>query len=227
MTGRAPDSLRVRIGRDLAPVSALPPPARRALPLLPVAAALLFASVAAFGLRGDAPALGGLLTWGASIAEACLGLLICAAALRESVPGTTLTRRALAALSAAAVLAITLITWLTWLGSQTRVAPQAVTWVWGVCLGATVSTALPPLALAGWLVARAFPLRPAIAGALCGLGAGLMADAGWRLFCHFSDPLHVFGSHTLGVLLLCGLGLTSAAAVAARRSRAGHTQESG
>ena len=42
---------------------------------------------------------------------------------------------------------------------------------------------------------RAFPLRPRIAGALYGLGAGLMADAGWRLFCHFSNPAHVFGAH--------------------------------
>ena len=30
-----------------------------------------------------------------------------------------------------------------------------------------------------------FPLRPRLAGALYGVGAGLMSDAGWRLFCHF------------------------------------------
>ena len=71
-------------------------------------------------------------------------------------------------------------------------------YVWGVCLTGTVVSALPALAVAGWLAARAFPLRPRLAGALYGVGAGLMADAGWRLFCHFSDPAHVFGAHTLG-----------------------------
>ncbi len=26
-----------------------------------------------------------------------------------------------------------------------------------------------------------------------------MADAGWRLFCHFSAPAHVFGAHIAAV----------------------------
>jgi hypothetical protein len=61
--------------------------------------------------------------------------------------------------------------------------------------------AIVPIALI-LLVARAFPLRPRLAGALYGIGAGLIADAGWRLFCHFSDPVHVFGAHTLGIAVV-------------------------
>ncbi len=36
--------------------------------------------------------------------------------------------------------------------------------------------------------------------------AGLMADAGWRLFCHFSEPAHVLGAHLLAIIAagLCG-----------------------
>ena len=45
-----------------------------------------------------------------------------------------------------------------------------------------------------------------LAGALCGLAAGLMADAGWRLFCHYSDPAHVFGAHTLAILITTATG---------------------
>ena len=79
--------------------------------------------------------------------------------------------------------------------------------MWGVCLTGTIVSALPALAVAGWLAARAFPLRPRLAGALYGVGAGLMADAGWRLFCHFSHPAHVFGAHTLGIVVTGMLGV--------------------
>ena len=43
--------------------------------------------------------------------------------------------------------------------------------------------------------------RPLIMGVLFGLGAGLMADAGWRIFCHFSEPAHVLSAHLGGVLV--------------------------
>ena len=39
--------------------------------------------------------------------------------------------------------------------------------------------------------------RPA--GCYLGVGAGVMADAGWRMFCHFSEPAHVLSAHLGGV----------------------------
>ena len=78
--------------------------------------------------------------------------------------------------------------------------------IWRICFAGTLAGALPPLLVSAWLVARAFPLRPAVAGALYGLGSGLMADAGWRLFCHFSDPAHVFGAHIAAVAVSAALG---------------------
>jgi len=211
-----PPSLREAVSRDLRAVRPLPAPAIRALWLSPWAIALLIASEAAFGLRRDAPALGLTLTWGASGLEMALGLLLIAAALREAVPGTTLTRRVVGLAGATALLAVVAITWVTWTLSPTRINPRAVLLVWRICFGATLLTALPPLAISGWLVARAFPLRPAVAGVLYGLGSGLLADAGWRLFCHYSDPRHVFSAHAAAVVAACALGTVTAVHLARR-----------
>lgn len=202
-----PPALRSAVESDLRPVTPLPPPALRVVWLVPFAVVLLVASVLAFGLRMDAPHLGLALTWGASALQTCLGLVLVAAALREAVPGTTLSRSALALSFGASVLAVLAVTGLTWSMSQTYVPARAARFVWTVCFGATILTALPALAVCSWLVARAFPLRPALAGALYGLGCGLMADAGWRLFCHYSSPAHVFGAHTAAVAVTTLLGV--------------------
>ena len=60
-----------------------------------------------------------------------------------------------------------------------------------ICFRTSALAALPAVIASGVLAARAFPLRPAIAGALYGLGSGLIADAGLRLFCEYSVPTHV------------------------------------
>ena len=197
-----PPALREIVARDLRPVSPLPPPTRRIIAIVPIALILLVAAVLVFGLRRDAPRLGLALTWVASALQMAVGLLLTMAALREAVPGTTLSRRVSGAMIGTALIAVIAITTLTWFSSPTRIAPGFIAYVWSVCLAGTIISALPVLAVAGWLVARAFPLRPRLAGALYGIGAGLIADAGWRLFCHFSDPVHVFGAHTLGIAVV-------------------------
>ena len=210
-----PPALRALIEHDLEPVTPLPAPATRTLPFIPIALVQLVAAVLVFGLRIDSPQLGFGLTWGASVLQLLLSLVLIVLALREAIPGTTLSRQALAVSFGAGLIAVLAITWWTWFVSPTTVELRATTAVWRICLGSTILLALPVLALAGWLVASAFPLRPRLAGALCGLAAGLMADAGWRLFCHYSDPTHVFGAHTLAILittatgsLLCGQWLS-------------------
>jgi hypothetical protein len=206
-----PPDLRARIARDLDRVVPLAPPARRAIVVLPISAALLVAAAVVFGLRRDAIHLGLMLTWGASTAQMLLGVALVVAALRESVPGTTLPRRVAGMIFGTVLIAVLAITFLTWTSSPTTIARGSVISVWGICLTGTIVSALPALAVTGWLVARAFPLRPRLAGALYGVGAGLMADAGWRLFCHFSDPVHVLGAHAFGVLVtgLLGIGLAT------------------
>lgn len=208
-----PPELRRLIARDLRPVTPLPPPLRRALNLAPLALALLAAAAIVFGLRRDAGRIGLLLTWGASTAQMLLGLALVTAALREAVPGTALPRRIVGVAFGTVAIAVLTITFMTWAASPTLIAPGYATFVWGICLTGTIASALPVLAVAGWLTARAFPLRPRLAGALYGVGAGLMADAGWRLFCHFSHPAHVLGAHTLGIVVTGVLGVVMASVV--------------
>lgn len=198
--------LRAAIAHDLAPVEPLPPPPVRAAWVAPIGLLLLVAAAAFFGVRRDALRLGWCLTWGASVAEMTLGLALIAAALREAIPGTTLSRRALASAFGAALASVVIVTLITWRTSPIDIMAGREWFIWRICFAGTLASALPPLLVSAWLVARAFPLRPAVAGALYGLGAGLMADAGWRLFCHFSAPAHVFGAHIAAVAVAAALG---------------------
>jgi hypothetical protein len=211
-----PDPLRSAVVRDLRAVRPLRGPGARVLWLLPIAGILLIGSVLAFGLRIDSPRLGLMLTWGLSIGQMAASLVLMRAALQEAVPGTTLSRRAIGLAFGTGMSAVVTITWITWLASPTTIPLRAVAYVWRICFGATILTALPALILAGLLVARAFPLRPRLAGALYGLAAGLMADAGWRLFCHYSDPAHVFGAHSLAVAVTTLLGVALSARLSPR-----------
>jgi hypothetical protein len=42
---------------------------------------------------------------------------------------------------------------------------------------------------------------------MAGLGSGLLADSGWRLYCEVSDPVHVLTSHAGAIVALTLLGL--------------------
>jgi hypothetical protein len=200
----APPQLRDRIAADLSPVAPLPKPWLRAAATLPLGIVLLFAASAIFGLRGDAGLLGWTLTWGLSVVELALGMLLIGMALREAVPGRVWSPPVLAASLLTTLGAVVLITIATWRVSPTRIVGEPVAYVTRVCFGYTLLAAIPVILLAGLLVARAYPLRPQIAGALYGAGAGLLSDGGWRLFCHYSDPWHVFPSH-LGAVVAASL----------------------
>jgi hypothetical protein len=131
-------------------------------------------------------------------------MLLIGMALRDAIPGRALAPRAVAAAFATAIGAVAGITLATWSVSPTRIAGEPVPYVTSVCFGYTLLAAIPVILFAGLLAARAYPLRPWIAGALYGAGAGLLSDAGWRLFCHYSDPWHVFPSH-LGAIVAASL----------------------
>ena len=195
-----PAELRARIAADWGPVKALPSPLLRSLWLTPFAVLALLAAPTYFNVRSDAPQLGWALGWGASLLQVGLGFVVIAAALRESVPGRAWRPAALAAfivLPVAAVIAVTFASF-----DASAISLQRGFWLVSViCLAGSAATALPIVALANVLAARAYPTRPAIVGVLLGLGAGLMADAGWRMFCHFTEPSHVLTAHAGGVLL--------------------------
>ena len=92
-------------------------------------------------------------------------------------------------------IAVTLASW----EASPVILPRGWWTVWVLCLSGSAATALPVVALASVLVARAYPTRPGVAGLLLGVGAGVIADAGWRMFCHFSEPAHVLSAHLGGV----------------------------
>jgi len=204
-----PTELRSRLAADYAAVRPLPSPVFRALSVAPLGILALLAAPLLFDLRSDADRLGWLMTWGISVAQAALGLAVIAAALRESVPGRAWSASALAGWIIMPVVVLVAATFASFEASQVPLARGW--WMVGlVCLGGSAATALPIVALASVLAVRAYPTRPAVAGLLVGVGAGLMADAGWRLFCHFSEPSHVLSAHLGGV----GLAAVAGAIVA-------------
>lgn len=206
---RLPSQLRDQLAADFRPVRVLRSPLARTLALLPIAMIALFAAPVAFNVRPDASQLGWMGLWGLSVLQSIMGLAVLAAALRESVPGRGWSPVAIAlwlALPMAAIVGVTLVSW--------NVSPVLLRSAWwqiaGVCFAGSAATALPIVAMSAILASRAYPTRPAIAGVLLGFGAGLIADAGWRIFCHFSEPAHVLSAHLAAVILSAIIGTLAA-----------------
>ena len=188
-----PQDLRSAIARDLRPARPLPPPHRRALLLLPIALATVAAVPLLHFFRSDLAQLGIARAWGLSAVEAIGGVVLVAAALRESVPGRLLSRRALAALFAAGLALPFLV--LASTAHDYTVGASAGLSDGIYCFRTSLVAAVPSLAIAAILAARAFALRPGVTGALYGLGCGVIADAGLRLFCEFTAPSHFLPAH--------------------------------
>ena len=80
----------------------------------------------------------------------------------------------------------------------------------GMKAGVTCAThdtglALPALVVTMWLVFRALPLRPSVAGLLGGTGAAVTADAITHVLCPMSGLRHVLVWHTgviFGLMLI-------------------------
>jgi hypothetical protein len=220
MTDRVPAALLRAVAADHRPVHPLPPPWRRALTLLPLGVLAVVMAPVLWGWRGNLEELGLGLVLGLSGLQALTGMLVIAAALREAVPGRGLSRRALLF---TALAAIVVEVGTTLVAARDLPAPVASATVWlrwaYECFGMEAVVGAPVLAAVGWLAARALPERPALAGGLCGLGAGLVADAGARLFCWISEPAHVFLSHGAALLALTGAGALCAVLVDRAKAR--------
>jgi hypothetical protein len=163
---------------------------------------------AVYGVRWNAGALGAGL-WGGSLLQVGVATALLACALGETLPGR---RGALArvfaygALGAFVLLGLTLLTF----GIIPTYAPQSALY-FRVCISRSFLIGLLPLAVALLLLRRGVPLRPLAAGALAGLGAGLLADSGWRIFCEVTDPAHVLAAHGGAVAAVGAVGALSSA----------------
>jgi len=215
--------LRDRIARDIAPVRPLAPPSRRTLALVPVAIAILVGIPLLHAFRGDMAAIGFIRAWGFSIGQAVAGLTIVAVALRESVPGRSISAGRLAMLLVLGIALPAAILVMT--TNRFTVGPPPGLGVDEglACFRVSSLAALPALAIAVALAAAAFPLRPAIAGALYGLGSGLTADSGLRLYCDYSRPSHVLFAHMGAVAATAVIGAVVAWTV--ERVRRGGTKD--
>jgi hypothetical protein len=208
---------REQIVGSLAPVRPLPSPSRRAWMLVPVG--LLLASTASLlnGQRGDLGGLTPLVTWGVTGLQALFGLWVLGLGFREAVPGRNLSSRALTLASVLTVVLVLMVTVVTNAASPTVVRSGLAWQYWRECVIWPIAIGAPFMVLATLMAVRAFPTRPAIAGGLCGLAAGLLSDAGWRLSCWISEPAHVISSHGLALLGLVAAGSLLAVVVDARR----------
>jgi hypothetical protein len=209
----APKDLRDAVQRDLQPTRPLRPPLVRALVLIPIAVAIVLSVPGLRFFRSDLQAIGFVKAWGFSFGQALAGLVIIAAALRESIPGRGLSRRAVTATFAAGLTVPVVLLAVT--ASAFNVGPEPGRALdEGVgCFRVSAISAIPALIAAAILAARAFPLRPALAGALYGLGCGLIADAGLRLYCEYTVPEHVLFGHGGAILGAIAVGAAVASTV--------------
>ncbi|MEO6223587.1 MAG: NrsF family protein [Vicinamibacterales bacterium] len=217
--GATHQRLRRVVGRDLNPVRPLLAPARRLLLLLPAA---LLCSFLAPGMspRRDIGNLGELFGWGLSAVEWATGLFMLGVAFREAVPGSGVPRRFLLWSITAVPALVALVTYVTYAVEPTNVPAGLAFRYWYECVLGPMIFGAPMLIAASFLALRAFPTRPAAVGALCGLAAGLLEDAGWRLACSVSAPFHVFMAHGLTIVLMAAIGSLVAVSVdRLRRSR--------
>lgn len=185
-------------------------PELRALALLPVGVALLV-GLPEFWSYKTHLALAPWPSWGTSIIEMLLSLVILTAAFREAVPGREFSAGALATLISISTVAFILVNSTT----QSPVGIPSGLWLhwFRECIGTAVTFSIPALIAPAWLLSRALPNRPALTGALCGSGVGVMADAGLRLFCWDGDYMHVLVAHGGAILLLVGLGAVCATVI--------------
>ncbi|HET6898656.1 MAG TPA: NrsF family protein [Vicinamibacteria bacterium] len=219
MSDLVPARLREAVRDDFRPVRPLAAPWRRTIMLAPAGFLFALLSPLFWGLRQNLAALPPSLSWGLSFAQVLIGLVVVGAALREAVPGRTLSGRALAVVVGGAIALEVAITLYTAVRVPTVVPPGAwARFAWECWFMAGLSGA-PVLLAAAWLAGRALPARPWLAGAVYGLGAGLIADSGTRLFCWVSEPAHVLVAHGGSILSLAVLGGLTAAVIERTRAR--------
>jgi hypothetical protein len=215
---KPPEALMRAIAQDLKPVRPSPEPLHLALRMVPHA--LLVSSVILFaiGPRLDLSVLGPFLTWGASAAQFVLAIALVWIAAHESTPAGRLPRPIVYSATAAASLAVVFVNLLTYLANPASEpllrVPQRVNemlrispWImgFGCGIGSTLAGGILVL-LFSRMFRDSLAIRPTMAGALYGAGAGLAINAGWRIACPFSTPWHALGAHGAAIIATMILG---------------------
>ena len=210
---KPPEALLRAITQDLKPVKPSRRPLRLAIETAPYALLVSSLVLLAIGIRGDSGILGPLMTWGASAAQFTLAIVLIWVAAHESTPAGRLPKGMVYSAVVAAlfiVVAITLSTfWISPVGSTLRVGgPFPVPpWIMDlVCgIGSTIAGGILIL-LFSWMFRNSLAIRPIVAGALYGAGAGVAINAGWRIACPFPTLRHALGAHGSAIIATVLLG---------------------
>ena len=227
MIDRSPKPLEALmrvIAQDLRPVKPSPRPLRLALQTAPFALLVSSLVLLAVGIRGDSGILGPLLTWGASVAQFTLAIVLVWIAAHESTPAGRLPKGTVYSAAVAALLVVVAITLSTFsispVGSTLRVvgALRVPPWIMDLAcgIGSTVAGGILVL-LFSWMFRNSLATRPTVAGALYGAGAGVAVNAGWRIACPFSTLRHTLGAHGTAIVATVLLGALIGRFLRARR----------
>ncbi|NKB87812.1 MAG: DUF1109 family protein [Acidobacteria bacterium] len=199
-----PPDLRSAITADLKPVKPLLSPGRRALLAAPFVIGILAMPLAYHRMReiGD---LGVMLSWVPVALQVLLAFGLLVIALREGIPGWRVSTKQIFAVVLVAYSLQIIVNLLIFMRMPMDGGGAGALAMWMSCFGIESLIGIPILVLVAWMVSRALPSRPLLAGFLAGTGAGFAAEASWRMFCAYSDPGHVLLGHTGGILIM---GLT-------------------
>jgi len=191
-----------------------PRPLRLALETAPFALLVSSLILLVIGIRGDSGILGPLLTWGASAAQFALAIVLVWIAAHESTPAGRLPRGTVYSAAVAALLVVVAITVSTFsispVGSTLRVAGAVRVvppWIMDLAcgIGSTVAGGVLVL-LFTWMFRNSLAIRPTVAGALYGAGAGIAINAGWRIACPYPTLRHALGAHGTAIIATVVLG---------------------
>ncbi|MGO4517168.1 NrsF family protein [Terriglobus sp. 2YAB30_2] len=215
---KPPEALMRAIAQDLRPVKPSPQPLQLALRMVPLALLVSSLVLLAIGPRYDSRILGPLLTWGASAAQFVLAIVLVWIAAHESTPAGRLPRQMVYLAAAAGFLLVIFVTLLTFSRNPAtepllRIPPRAnemlrdLPWIMSFAcgIGSTLAGGILVLFFS-WVFRNSLAIRPAVAGALYGAGAGLAINAGWRIACPFSTPWHALGEHGAAIISTVILG---------------------
>ena len=194
---------------EVEPRRPLRQPHERALLLLLLAGGLAAAALSMTNLRSDLDRTSWAVTYGPALVEMLAGWAAFLLAMSWAVPGFRVSRSrsalwcgVMVALALAAAFAAPHFVPAAHPGASVGFSPSK-----GFsCLGFEMMLGAPMLMAALWLVARGASTVPWLAGALAGLGAGLVADAAMHFDCGAVDPAHTVIWHLGAVALLSLLG---------------------
>jgi hypothetical protein len=201
------EELKKLIGADIGPQKPLAASWMRAMLLIPAFVVLLAVVVAAFGLRSDYATLGAWGSWGLSLLELAVAFTLIRVALQIVIPGSTPSIAVVASFGLLAIILHLLVAGITFEVSPIYL-PEGREWALTlICFIVILVLGIVPLLVASLLSARGLTWMPALVGGVCGLGAGLAAEATWRMHCSVSSWGHVLSSHTTAVFGIMGLGV--------------------